>query len=362
MNWALERFMAENPGLRITALYKETEELRSGYQIAAIGGGGPDLVYGPSDQVGPFEVMKIILPLDTLLDKEYLSKFNPKGLVYSNGHLYQIADQIGNHLMLIYNKRLVPVPPQDTDELIRIGVKITHPPGQYGLVWNYTEPFFFIPFLTGFGGWVMDSTGTPTLDTPEMVNALSFVKDLRDKYRIIPKECDYNTADALFKEGKAGMIINGPWSISGYKKAGVDFGITRIPKVVSTGLWPGPMVSPKGYSINVSEPAWKIPSVVKLLKFLLSPEVELEFTKRLDTLPTQVEAAMSPIVRENRIVRDSGYQMEVGRPMPIVPELRAIWDAMRPSYQAVLGGTESPHEAAREMQRVAVQKISEMNE
>lgn len=195
-----------------------------------------------------------------------------------------------------------------------------------------------------------------------MVNALSFVKDLRDKYKIIPRECDYNTADALFKEGKVGMIINGPWSVSGYKKAGVDFGITRIPKVVSTGLWPGPMVSPKGYSINVSEPAWKLPLVVKLLKFLLSPEIELEFTKKLDTLPTQVEAATSPIVRENQIVRDSDYQMEVGRPMPIVPELRAVWDAMRPSYQAVLGGAASPQGAAREMQEAAVQKIREMNE
>jgi len=362
LNWALDKFMKENPGVKVTALYKETEELRSGYQIAAIGGGGPDLVYGPSDQVGPFEVMKIILPLETLFDKEYLSKFNPKGLVYSNGHLYQIADQIGNHLMLIYNKQLVRIPPLDTDELIRIGEKITHPPGQYGLVWNYTEPFFFIPFLTGFGGWVMDSVGNPTLDSPQMVNALSFVKDLRDKYKIIPRECDYNTADALFKEGKAGMIINGPWSISGYKKAGVDFGITRIPKVVSTGLWPGPMVSPKGYSINVSEPTWKIPLVVKLLKFLLSPESELEFTKKLDTLPTQVEAATSPLVQENQIVRDSDYQMEVGRPMPIMPELRAVWDAMRPSYQAVLGGTATPQEAAREMQEAAVQKIREMNE
>jgi maltose-binding protein MalE len=195
-----------------------------------------------------------------------------------------------------------------------------------------------------------------------MVNALSFVKDLRDKYRIIPKECDYNTADALFKEGKAGMIINGPWSISGYKKAGVDFGITRIPKVASTGLWPSPMVSPKGYSVNVSEPGWKLPLVLKLLRFLLSPEIELEFTEKLDTLPTQMEAAMNPIVQQNKIVRDSEYQMEVGRPMPIVPELRAVWDAMRPSYQAVLGGTASPRDAAREMQEVAIQKIREMNE
>ncbi|MCL5268395.1 MAG: extracellular solute-binding protein [Bacteroidetes bacterium] len=358
----LDKYMAENPGIKVTALYKETEELRSGFQIAAIGGAGPDIVYGPSDQVGPFQVMQIILPLDTLFSKEYLSKFDRKALVYSQGHLYQIADKIGNHLMLVYNKAIVHEPPKTMDELISMGKEFTYPPNNYGLVWNYTEPYFFIPFLTGCGGWVMDSLGNPTLDTPAMVSALKFMKALRDKYRIIPKSCDYETADALFKEGKAAMIINGPWSFGDYKKAGLDFGVARIPFITETGLWPAPMVSPVGYSINASVPAWKIHEVVKLIRFFLSVQVETEFTKHFNTIPTRIEAYDDPAVRDNTIVRESEYQMEVGRPMPIVAELRAIWDAMRPSYQAVLGGTESPERAAKEMQRNAVEKIKEMNE
>jgi maltose-binding protein MalE len=48
--------------------------------------------------------------------------------------------------------------------------------------------------------------------------------------------------------------------------------------------------------------------------------------------------------------------------MPVVPELRAIWDAMRPSYQAVLGGAKTPEQAAKEMQELALRKIMEMNE
>lgn len=358
----LQEYMAQNPGIKITALYKETETLRSGFQIAAIGGAGPDIVWGPSDQVGPFEAMQIILPLDTLFTKEYLSKFNPMALVYSHGHLYSIADKIGNHLMLIYNKSLLPNPPKTMNELIAEGQKFDESANGHALVWNYTEPYFFIPFLTGFGGWVMDSLGNPTLDTPAMVNALKFMKDLRDKYQIIPKSCDYETADALFKEGKAEMIINGPWSFGSYERAGLDFGVAKIPLVEETGLWPAPMVSPMGYSINASIPSWKIPEVVKLLKFLLSPEIQLEFTKHFDTIPTRVEAYNDPSVQQNEIVKGAEDEMEVGRPMPIIPELRAVWDAMRPSYQAVLGGTESPEQAAKEMQRSAVQKIKEMNE
>ncbi len=358
----LDKYMEANPGIKITALYKETEELRSGFQIAAIGGAGPDIVYGPSDQVGPFQVMQIILPLDTLFSKEYLSKFNPKALVYDHGHLYQVADKIGNHLMLIYNKALLKTPPKTMDQLIAIGKKFTHAPNYYGLVWNYTEPYFFIPFLTGYGGWVMDSLGNPTLDTPAMVAALKFMKDLRDKYKIIPKSCDYETADALFKEGKAAMIINGPWSFGDYKKAGIDFGVTRIPFIEETGLWPAPMVSPIGFSINASIPKWKIPEVVKLIKYLLSPEVELDYTRHFDTIPTRMDVYDDPAVQDNPVVKESEYQMEVGKPMPIIPELRAVWDAMRPSYQAVLGGTETPEQAAKQMQKSAIEKIKEMNQ
>ncbi len=358
----LDKYMEANPGLKITALYKETEELRSGFQIAAIGGAGPDIVFGPSDDVGPFQVMQIILPLDMLFSKEYLSQFNPKALVYSHGHLYQIADRIGNHLMLLYNKALLPTPPKTMDQLIAFGEKFTRAPNYYGLVWNYTEPYFFIPFLTGYGGWVMDSLGNPTLDTPAMVSALKFMKALRDRYRIIPKSCDYETADALFKEGKAAMIINGPWSFGDYKKAGINFGVTRIPYITETGRWPAPMVSPLGYLVNASVPEWKIPEVIKLVKFLLSPEVQLEFTSHFDTIPTRIKLYDDPAVRDNPIVEQSEYQMEVGRPMPIIPELRAVWDAMRPSYQAVLGGTESSEQAAKQMQKSAIEKIKEMNE
>jgi maltose-binding protein MalE len=55
-------------------------------------------------------------------------------------------------------------------------------------------------------------------------------------------------------------------------------------------------------------------------------------------------------------------QITCGRPLPVVPELRAIWDAMRPSYQAVLAGTKTAEAAAREMQQMALRRIKEMNE
>ena len=362
----MKKYMEIHPDVRLEAIYKETEELRSGFIIAAIAGQGPDLVYGPSDQIGPFQVMNIIQPMESLFDTAWLNSFTPKALTWYKGHLLQIADKLGNHLTLVYNKQFVKTPPQTDEELIALAESLTvyknGNPERYGLVWNYTEPFFFIPFMSGFGGWVMDDSGNPTLDNQGMIDGLKFIRDLRDKYKVIPKEADYNIADALFKDGKAAMIINGDWSWSGYRKAGIDIGVAPLPKIMKTGLWCAPMISPKGFSINKNVTNEKMPLIVDVLKFLLSPENELETAKVLNTMPTRISLYSDPFIENDDILKNSRLQIERGRAMPVVPELRAIWDAMRPNYQAVLGGTKTPEQAAKDMESLAKQKILEMNE
>ena len=360
--------MVLHPEVKVEQLFKETEELRSGFIIAAIAGQGPEIVYGPSDQVGPFQVMDIILPLDTLFEKEFLDQFDPKGLTYYKDHLYKISDKLGNHLTLVYNKKFITTPPHTEKELIDLGksfTKDTNGDGkidQYGLAWNYTEPFFFIPFMTGFGGWIMDENDQPTLNTVGTVNGLKFVRDLRDLHKIIPNEADYNIADALFKDGHAAMIINGDWSWAGYQKAGLDIGVAPLPMITSTGIWSGTMVSPKGFSINANITEEKKRWVIELIKYLTSEENQMEATKTLFTMPTNKNVIQSEFVQSNEILRNSQIQIDHGNPMPVVPELRAIWDAMRPSYQAVLAGSKSPEQAATDMQMQAVQRIKEMNE
>ncbi|MBK6911545.1 MAG: extracellular solute-binding protein [bacterium] len=354
--------------VEIEVIYKETEELRSNYQSAALAGLGPDLLYGPSDQVGPMATMQFVRPLDDLFAADEWNRFDERAVVKFKGKTYQLADRIGNHLALVYNKKLMPEPPRTTDELITMGRAATKDlngdgvTDQWGLVWNFTEPFFFIPWLSGFGGWVLDDQARPTLNTKAAADAFRFVRSLRDEHKMVPPDCDYNTADALFKEGRAAMLINGPWSWSGYGAAGIDYGLARIPQVTSTGLWPAPMVSPLGYSINVHSDGKELAATVELLRYLISDAVQREFVAGTGIIPSSlaVRADSSFITRPH--VAESLSQFEVGRAMPTVPELRAVWDAMRASYQSVLGGYLTPEAAAAKMQRDAEQKIQEMNE
>jgi arabinogalactan oligomer/maltooligosaccharide transport system substrate-binding protein len=88
----------------------------------------------------------------------------------------------------------------------------------------------------------------------------------------------------------------------------------------------------------------------------------LEFTKAVGTIPSRREAfaKLSEIADEN--LKGSMEQIMVGKPMPVVSEMRVIWDSMRPSYQAVLNRSKTPEQAAKEMQELAVKLIREMKE
>src|SRR6056297_576489 len=60
----LGMFEEMHPGVRVDVVHFETENLRQNFQTAALAGTGPDLVYGPSDGVGPYSIMGLIHDLE----------------------------------------------------------------------------------------------------------------------------------------------------------------------------------------------------------------------------------------------------------------------------------------------------------
>lgn len=366
---ALENFEKENPDITVQATYRETEELRSSYQAAAMGGSGPELVYGPSDQIGPFATMGIIRPLDEVYPADYWARYNPLAVPLFQGQHYMLGAQVGNHLMLIYNKKLLLSPPKTSEELIEIGQKFTRDLNgdgkidQYGLVFNYTEPFFIAPFISAFGPPFMVDGTQPNLDTEGVRGTFQYILDLRDKYKIIPKECDYETANALFKQGKAAMLINGDWSWGDYKENNMDFGIARIPLISQTGRWPSPLVGTAGYSLNsnVKDPQ-RLAATLKLLGYLTSEKTQLLFTERVGTLPSLLALQEHEVVKNNPLLQISADIMTVGTAMPVVPEIRGVWDSLRIQYQKILAGSLKPPAAAKAAQEMALAQIQNMNE
>ena len=371
------RFEAAHPDVHVNTLYKETEELRSGFQAAALAGTGPDLVFGPSDSMGTFVTMGIVQDMQPWLSDEQATEFVEQGLTRlaspddpDNELLVQIGDRVGNHLALVYNRNLIDRPPTTTDEMVDMAVKATIDKDsngkidQYGLVWNFVEPFFAVPFLTGHGAWVFDDSGQPVpdLDTPECVAALEFIASLQNEHKVLPANCDYETADALFKSGAAAMIINGDWSWGDYlDNPNIDAAIAPLPIVSSTGIPMGPMVATKGYSLNVHAKGKQADSAMEFVTFMTSEETQRNFMTKLKILPSRKSLLDDPLLKSDSTLIASAQQMKNGRAMPVVSELRAIWDSMRPEYQALMAGDQSAPDAARNMQANALLTIQRLN-
>ena len=350
----IEEFMKANPNITIELVKKtNVEVLREDYLTASLAGAAPDILWTVSDHAGPFVAADIVEAVDNLFDLNIYVE-SAMDAVKLEGKYWGVPISNGNQLMLLYNKKLIAEAPKDTDELFAVGKKLTTG-GNYALVWNQTEPFWLVPWLGGFKGKVFAEDGvTPTLNTPEMVATLKFLHDMKFDAKIVPPECDYDGADTLFKEGKAAMIINGDWSISGYVSAlGDDLGVARIPKVSATGEWPKPYTSGVYFMLTKGISGDKLKAAQDFIGFVSSKEKQLEMVKLLNRLPAVKEALEDPLITENPILKGSADQMVVGTPMPTVLEMRCNWDSMKPEMLAVLADTKSPEDAAKLMQSSA---------
>ncbi len=346
-------FSKSNPKVLLDVVNKDPEKLREDFQTASLAGSPPDLLWTVNDHAGPFTAADIIQPVDGLFDLGiYVS--SALEAVRLDKKTWGVPIANGNHLMLLYNKDLIAMPPQTTDELIEVGKKLSTS-GTYALVWNQTEPFWLVPWLGGFKGKVFAADGvTPTLDTPAMVAALKFLADMKLKHKIIPAESDYNGADAVFREGKSAMIINGDWSLGDYKKIfGTKLGIARIPKVSATGEWPKPYTSGAFFMIPRDLKGDKLAADRLFISYVTSKPVQLDMVKTLSRLPALKAALDDPVIKEDPYLKGSADQMVVGTPMPTVIEMRCNWDSMKPELIAVMSGRKSAEDAAAAMQQAA---------
>ncbi len=357
----LAKFMTENPNIKITRVHYETEKLRSNFLTAVQGGQAPQVVYGPDDNVGVFATAGVIQPLDTVFSQEFLGSLNPIALDGNrlNGKLWGIPDRIGNQLMLVYNKKLVTSVPKNTDELFAFSAEFKkNNPDGYGLVFNQTEPFWVAPWFGGYGGKIFNEKNEPQLDSPAMVKTFQLMQEFKNK-GVLPKESDYGASEALFKEGKAAMIINGPWAITNYLDLGMDIGITRIPQI-SGADWPKPLTSTKSYFVSkLVTDKDELAAITKFIEFMNSEATQIELTKLHKQQPSNKKAAEADVVKNDPILLQSKAQLEVATPMPIIAEMRYVWDSWKPQMQLIVAGQTTPEAAAKQAQADALKLIAE---
>jgi arabinogalactan oligomer/maltooligosaccharide transport system substrate-binding protein len=348
---------AETTGSAFTLeiVNKETEVLRNDLQTAGLAGSGlPDMVLGPNDAIGVFVDSGLLQPLDDLFDMS-MYPIN-LGAAQVAGATYGVPTNAGNHLMLMYNKSLVEKAPDTWEELIATARSIEEAnPGVRGFAYNLNEPFWFLPFVHGFGGGTYDADGNMVLDSQAWIDAYQFVQDLKFKEQIVPSECDYACADGLFKEGSVAMIINGDWAIGDYKNLetspalGPDnLGLAPWPKLPN-GERPKPFTAGKFISIPVGVEGEKLDAVVSFVTWLTTdPAAVTAYALGTSRLPAIDEVTVDP--EADPLLAASNEALLTGVGMPADPTLRCMWDSVRPQLEGVMSNNVTPADAAMEAQ------------
>jgi len=314
-----------------------------------------DLAIGHAALVESLRAEGLIRPVGDVFEKGFLDGFAQPSVegVSRGDKVWGVPFSAGLHLLLYYNKELVEEPPQDTATMIVMAQELTE--GEhYGLAMNYRDPLWLVPWLSGFGGWLVDEDGQPTLDTAAMVEALRFLHDLKFEYGVLPPEADYNLADRLFREGKAAMLVNGHWALAGYRQIeDLKWGVAPLPTVTETGLAPSPLVAGQYFVIGSDISEQKLEAVRSLVQYMTASQRQLEWKRQFDTLPTNKEALDNESVHSDPLWQVSVVQLLAGRGASLGSNPTMLLEAMREPLEAVMADLMTPTEAARQMQERA---------
>jgi arabinogalactan oligomer/maltooligosaccharide transport system substrate-binding protein len=362
-----------HPNVTISVVNKDVELLREDMVNTALSPDAqPELLWTVLDHVGPFVDADVIQPLGGMFDESVLAE-SAQGSGEYEGEIWVAPINIGNQLMLYYNKSIVgEEPPADTDEMIAVAKENTGGDA-FGLVFNETESFWLVPWLGGFGGSVFAEDGvTPTLDTDSMKQALQFLYDLKYTEQVMPSECDYNCASGLFtdtdvvdEEGNvvdpaddrepAAMIINGDWELGNYADLlGDDLGVAPIPQVTETGEFPKPYVGGSFYMVPSGVEGDALTVVLDFINFSLAADQQRTLVEELKRLPANEEVLSDPLVTEDPLLEGAGAAVSEGVPQPINTEMRCNFDAMNTAVRDVLGaGNSDIDQVVADMQAAA---------
>jgi arabinogalactan oligomer/maltooligosaccharide transport system substrate-binding protein len=246
----------------------------------------------------------------------------------------------------MYNKKLVTADqlPKTTDDMLTFEQSYAKQhPGQYGIVWDINNGYDAAAFFYGYGATYVTPDGVAHLDTPQALQAATFL----GKFNVyLPKQINYDIASSLFTEGKAAVIINGPWSYADYAtKAGIDVGFATLPTISGSTTAAKPFVGVKSFWITKN--ARNVALDVDLLKFFTSKAEQLKMVAITGEIPANLAADSDPAVTGNPAIAGYAAQAKLGVALPNTPYMSALWDPVAKALTAVFNGSQTPQAALR---------------
>ncbi|MCL4514204.1 MAG: extracellular solute-binding protein [Firmicutes bacterium] len=318
-------------------------------------GKGPDIAVWVHDGIGEAVTKGLIWPLP-LAEKD-LSGFTDSAVeaMKYKGKIYGLPYGVET-VALIYNKDLMPDPPDTMDELLKTAKKLTKDTNgdgkaeQYGFLYDTTNFYFGFGFFSGYGGYVFKQT-REGLDPADIglanegaVKAAKFIKSLHTS-GLIPIGTTYDVMDGLFSGKKLAAEINGPWAFGAYKDAGLNYGIAPLPKL-ENGQYPRTFIGVKTYFIsNFSK---QKEEALKFLRWLTNKENSYLQYKETAIIPTRADVISMPEFQKDKDLRAFAIQASRGVPMPSIPEMPRVWTPMENGLKMIMQNQAAPEDVLRQ--------------
>jgi arabinogalactan oligomer/maltooligosaccharide transport system substrate-binding protein len=349
----LDDFSAEYPEVLFDVLYIPQENLRARLETAYQEGGGPDIILGPAEWGPSLYQDGIVVDLNELADNRFLETINPAAL---DGARFQGAltglPYAQQGAILYRNKALIPEAATTFDQLVESAKAATQ-----GEIFGADLERGFLysgGHLGGLGGEWINEDGTPAFNNE---TGLAWLELLKAFEQAGPTEYLSDRDLDLFKEGRAGWIIDGTWNLNDLSDA---IGLENL----AIDPWPayknGSMagfVLPSNIYLSASSEEDDRKASWKFIEYFLTPENQ----SRL------VNAGLIPVVGGVKIVdpRQEILLTQVltalagGVPYPSNPDFQLYLTPLDVALQSTLVGQTPPAEALNNAEQAVLNALAQ---
>lgn len=331
----------EQEGVKVKVEAKSMLDQLQELSLAGPEGNGPDLFYQPHDQIGNIVAQGLADPIH--LSEEELSPYADAAVAAVTYNFENETDIYGIPAVfetygIFYNKEIVPEAPETIEDLKTILEEQTNASeDQYGFLMKPNDLYFAFPFFKNYDGYIFGGD-VGEYDTSDIgLNNQGAIKggELFQSFfgnQLIPAATTIDVVDGLFTEGKVGAVINGPWSVAGYKDALGD----------NLGFAPFSMINNKPSSTLVGVKSWMVSYYSEnkdwakdLALFMTNEENLAYYFEVAGELPPNTEALEGI---EDPIYAAFAEQIEYGVPMPSTPQMSQVWEPMNDALQFLAEG------------------------
>ena len=356
----VDNFNKANAGkIKVATLAVPYDAFADKITAAVPRGKGPDVFIFAQDRLGGWVAAgNTVEPLDFFLDaptKGRYLKATLDAMTYQ-GNTYGLPLNF-KVITLIYNKKLVPVPPKTTAELQAMAKKLTNAPsGKFGLVYWYSDFYYHAALMNGFGGGVFAGR-KPTLNSPQNVASADYLLKWINQ-GFMPAEPSTALITTLFNEGKAAMVFSGPWFLGEVAK-GIDYGLAPLPTISEAGNKPmRPWITVEG--VYVAAPSKNKDAAYELAKYLTDVPAAKVLALEGRQTPANKGVYADAQVAADPILKAFRQQVDVAVPMPNLPEMSMVWSPATTAMNTIVKKTVAPKPAFDQAQREVLERIASL--